>query len=393
MFKSADGPNGLFSPQEIYLFPEIFNTHFKEWLYSTDSMTWYPVVSGEHGLEIGTFSEKENTLKISNDSDLYTEEDLTISFKCTTYMDQIYDVATIAKSYEVVDLTVGGRNFILKSHIFDDLKEWGEEAVQDKDEKGNVIKTWYLTEVQENGVLKYDGQPAELINVTVGEDTAGEDFVQINAQEGNGGRVHWIHSNTADIYLQDGDQFVFSCEIEGVGLAKHNPPLFHYHGTVGYVTMDGEVTEEPSRITCSGTWKKVDGYNTDFRFDFTGLVGSYKLRKFKLEKGKNPTDWTLAPEDLETIAELEYCIGKSSTEPPAEDHPSWGAQTRFNPNLADGDYLWSRIKNISTSGLITYNSYSCLLFYQKELKSQRTEYLLCNVVDENVILQYENSED
>ena len=54
--------------------------------------------------------------------------------------------------------------------------------------------------------------------------------------------------------------------------------------------MEGEVTEEPSRITCSGIWKVVEGYNTDFRFDFTGLIGTYKLSKFKLEKGKNPTD-------------------------------------------------------------------------------------------------------
>jgi len=35
----------------------------------------------------------------------------------------VYDVATIAKSYDLVDLTVGGRNFMLKSHIFDDAKE------------------------------------------------------------------------------------------------------------------------------------------------------------------------------------------------------------------------------------------------------------------------------
>ena len=89
----------------------------------------------------------------------------------------------------------------------------------------------------------------------------------------------------------DGDQFVFSCEIRGAsGRANNNPPLFHYHSTVGNLTMDGEVTNEESRISCSGIWKKVEGYNTDFRFDFTGLIGTYYLSKFKLEKGKNPTD-------------------------------------------------------------------------------------------------------
>jgi len=52
----------------------------------------------------------------------------------------------------------------------------------------------------------------------------------------------------------DGDQFVFSCEIKGAsGRANNNPPLFHYHGTVGNLAMDGEVTNEESRISCSGT--------------------------------------------------------------------------------------------------------------------------------------------
>ena len=61
MFKSVDGPNGPFTPNEILLFPEIFNTYFKAWYYSVDSINWEPVVSGEHGLEVGTFNEKENT--------------------------------------------------------------------------------------------------------------------------------------------------------------------------------------------------------------------------------------------------------------------------------------------------------------------------------------------
>jgi len=38
MFKSVDGPNGPFTPNEIYLFPEIFNTYFKTWYYSIDSI-------------------------------------------------------------------------------------------------------------------------------------------------------------------------------------------------------------------------------------------------------------------------------------------------------------------------------------------------------------------
>jgi hypothetical protein len=32
------------------------------------------------------------------------------------------------------------------------------------------------------------------------------------------------------------------------------------------------------------------------------------------------------------------------------------------------------------------------MLYQKELKSQRTEYLLCDIIDENVILQHKDDE-
>ena len=400
MFKSVDGPNGPFTPDEIYLFPEIFNTYFKAWYYSIDSINWEPVISGEHGLEIGTFSEKPNTLKISNTCDLYTEEDTTVSFKCVTYNDSVYDVATIAKSYDLVDLTVGGRNFMLKSHIFDDAKEWGLESVLKTDDEGNPIimngqeVRWYLTEVKENDVVVLDGTPAEGISAETKEESTGEQYIEITANKDNKGRIHWIHSNTAETYLEDGDQFVFSCEIwTPGGIVNNVPPLFHYHSSVGYLPMEGEVTTEKSRIICSGVWKEVEGYNTDFRFDFTGLEGTYCLTKFKLEKGKNPTDWTLAPEDLETIADLEYCIGNSKEIPPAADNPAWGAQTLYKPNLEDGDYLWSRVKNTATSGLITYTSYSCVLTYQKELVSQKTEYLLCNIGDEHRILaQQDNPE-
>lgn len=402
MFKSVDGPQGPYTPEEIYLFPEILNTDFSKWEYSTDSLTWNTVESGKHSLEIGTFYEKANTLKIKSDCDLFTEENSLVSFKCLTTSNAIYSVITIQKTYDLIDLTVGGRNLILKSHIFEDPKEFGLEIVNPPaDEEGNIPRSFYLTEVQElnsetgEWEIKFDGQPAEGITVTLIEEESGDQFIQIDAEEGNGGRVHWIHSNVAETFLMDGDQFVFSCEIRGAsGRANNNPPLFHYHGTVGNLIMDGEVTNESSRISCPGIWKRVDGYNTDFRFDFTGLVGTYYLSKFKLEKGKNPTDWTLAPEDTQMTAEIEYCIGTSSSEPPAENDPSWGSATQYEADLSKGRYLWSRVKNTSTSGLITYSRYSCLITYQKELYSQQTEYLLCNLTDEEQVkAEFENSEE
>ena len=89
-FKSTDGPGGLFSPSEIYLFPELYGVSFSRWEYSIDSVNWEIAVSGEHGIEIGSHSGKDNVLILASDSDLYTREDTTISFRCITNYPTVY---------------------------------------------------------------------------------------------------------------------------------------------------------------------------------------------------------------------------------------------------------------------------------------------------------------
>lgn len=62
--------------------------------------------------------------------------------------------------------------------------------------------------------------------------------------------------------------------------------------------MKGTVSSEYSWIYYTGTWKKTN--DISFRFGWDTSIGTYYIRKIKLEKGNKPTDWTPAPEDMAT---------------------------------------------------------------------------------------------
>lgn len=103
---------------------------------------------------------------------------------------------------------------------------------------------------------------------------------------------------------------------------------------------------------------------------------------WKLEKGNIASDWTQAPEDIEAemedliiSTENQFCIGESSVTPPAEDNTGWTTGLIIS-NINTNEYLWSRIKNTTKSGNVFYSEYSCLVYAQKELINQETEYIL-----------------
>lgn len=104
----------------------------------------------------------------------------------------------------------------------------------------------------------------------------------------------------------------------------------------------------------------------------------------KLEIGNITTEWSAAPEDVETemkdlivSTETQYCIGSSTATPPAETDAGWTTGLIVS-NINTTEYLWSRIKNTKKSGEIFYSEYSCLVQAQKEMINQVVEYLLWN---------------
>ena len=82
------------------------------------------------------------------------------------------------------------------------------------------------------------------------------------------------------------------------------PDIYIKEG-MGYYPMKGTLTSNDSMIYYSGKWKKNNSIN--LHLGFNGIVGTITFRKWKIEKGNKPTDWTPAPEDVENdISSLEY---------------------------------------------------------------------------------------
>ena len=83
-------------------------------------------------------------------------------------------------------------------------------------------------------------------------------------------------------------------------------PSLYYTGTVGYMSfspISGEFKlGEWVRVYCTFTMR--DGWNE--HLGWSHLNGKYQLRKFKLERGNKPTDWSPAPEDIENkVADIQ----------------------------------------------------------------------------------------
>lgn len=114
-FKSNMGKDGTFTPEFIYLYPRFQNAIYNGWQYSIDGGITWAAVTNANGLSVGTYNSIINTLRISRTSTLYTDTVTSISFRCNSLTNGIYDTISIAKIYDVIDLQIGGRNLLLNS--------------------------------------------------------------------------------------------------------------------------------------------------------------------------------------------------------------------------------------------------------------------------------------
>lgn len=109
-FKSTEGKNGTFTPEYIYLYPRFQAVTYANWQYSIDGGVTWNNATGANGLTIGTYNSVANSLRISRTSTLYTDTITSISFRCLSSNNTIYDTVSVTKIYDVVDLKIGGRN-------------------------------------------------------------------------------------------------------------------------------------------------------------------------------------------------------------------------------------------------------------------------------------------
>ena len=109
IFKSSDG-GVTFTPNTITITPVYQNCSHSKWEFSIDGgATWNYVWQNT---DFVVDNENTHTLTISSSSSVFTKDVTAVSLKCTTDKENVYDVITIAKIYDVNDLVIGGRNFL-----------------------------------------------------------------------------------------------------------------------------------------------------------------------------------------------------------------------------------------------------------------------------------------
>ena len=247
-FKSTTGANGTFEPQYIYLYPNFQNATYSSWQYSTDGGVTWASASGANGLAIGTYNSVANALRVDRASTLYTSSVTSISFRCNSTNTSVYDIVSIAKIYDVVDLQIGGRNLITNT----------SSAYR------NLSVTQYAGSIKD---ISYDSLLEQGLSI--------------------------------------GDMVTFSVYINTSSGKKLRARLEHYNSDNSRITKLGDNYIENGEGFLTITTPLVDGFDK-LRVQLDANLTSSthtestteKYKFAKLEKGNKATDWSPAPEDL-----------------------------------------------------------------------------------------------
>lgn len=265
-FKSTDGGK-TFAPNTITIKPTIQGEiSFGKWQYSIDGgVSFADVVSGQKGLMVSN-----NVLTVSKDSSLYSDAVTMITFRAVANDSSFYDTCSIAKIYDVGDIQIGGRNLILNSD---------KEYVMGY---GIPNTTW-------TDGYAYIGLPTTRINDEI--------LPQNNA--------FLLHPEAGKTYTQ-----TIWIETDANIIDLNAAEVSWFTGKYGHVPVAAKIiklADNSYKLTSTYTVTKED---FDIRlFDILHLFsaldisnsGTYlKFGKLKVEQGNVSTDWTPAPEDLQT---------------------------------------------------------------------------------------------
>ena len=123
--------------------------------------------------------------------------------------------------------------------------------------------------------------------------TTSDGLHQVIATSGNSNwHASWATSTATSLLenaFAEGDPFTISFTIKSENANKTNPPDIYVKSGMGYYSMQGSVTSNWSTIYYSGTWK--DANSISFHLGFSGRVGTYLFKNWKVEKGSKVTPW------------------------------------------------------------------------------------------------------
>ena len=251
IFKSTDG--GLtFSPDTIKLTPAFQGgVKYSKWSYSTDGgSTWNDVTSGSNGLTIST-----SVLTISKGSDLYTDLVTAISFKCVSDDSTYYDIVTIVKLYDITDIDIGGRNYILNSKNLGDF-------------------------INENSSCITTELTADSITITR---TAGTSSYY---------GIYYDVEVTADT------EYTFSFNVVSItGTCHYSIGRIDSDGNTSWMNIVGRTAFDNSGRQSVTFTTSSDAVQARLYISIATVDVSVTVNNAKLELGNKATDWTPAPED------------------------------------------------------------------------------------------------
>ena len=282
IFKSTDGGQ-TFSPDTIKLTPTFQGgISFSKWQYSIDGgVTWKDVVSGNNGLYISS-----SILTINKTSNLYTDTTTSITFKCISNNTSYYDTITVIKLYDVTDIEVGGRNLIRNSKFTNTSWSNNNCGVDIQNTNGSHFDytTDGISTVKKSGwggtgiFIKPDVIPIEYEKtVTLSFDLKLIKFndISFSSSANTVGDENWwtqIVPNTN----------------AGLDAAKKDLNNWHRVSCTIKIPAKNSMYEKERVVVI----RLLDGSN--------GGDYEYYMKNLKLELGNIATDWTPAPEDMDS---------------------------------------------------------------------------------------------
>ena len=199
-------------------------------------------------------------------------------------------------------LEIGGRNYILNSDVW----------------KLNGGAATGITRSVENGIKK------------------------IVTASGNGNWDNFFRSNKIADNFKEGDTFTFGIEMKSDDSTKI--PTMYFKSGMGYYKLIGTMGSEYSWFHYTGTWKEANQIN--FHLGWSGVVGTFYLRRIMFVKGDKLLDWTPAPEDVKseisaldtrvTSAESSITILANSIASNVTETTNLGTRTSTLEQTADG---------------------------------------------------------
>lgn len=282
-FKSTDGGK-TFAPNAITIKPTIQGEiSFGKWQYSIDGgVSFADVVSGQKGLTVSN-----NVLAVSKDSSLYSDAVTMVTFRAVSNDSSFYDTCSIAKIYDVSDIQIGGRNLLWNSGTATAIQNSGEWNAHGCTATAETRNNCLVSRVNS----AWNGYQFNLKKI----------IERYNLVDGD------ILTYSIDVKMDEPIDILFvnNYYADNKGCTGGISTVNHWDGkyfTIGKwerLSFTFKITQDTLDKIATDTYRQ--GVRTAFEPIKATSVGKYVYFACpKLERGTKPTDWTPAPEDVQT---------------------------------------------------------------------------------------------